>query len=243
MTGQERVLIVDDDHDVREIVRRALELEGYVIYDCADGRQALDAFHRYQPDLVLLDVLMPGMDGINICLAIREESDVPIIFLSAKEQPSDKAIGLRIGADDYIGKPFDLDELAARVRALLRRARSAKADLPHQEDSADRLIFPGIIIDLSRHDVEVNGKSLDLTPIEFRLLAKLASEPNRLFTRDQLMQDVWDHEFLGQTRTVDVHIRRLRKKLEDVRGPSQYINTVRGFGYRFSLPNGSAIGE
>ena len=192
----------------------------------------MQVFRDARPDLVLLDILMPGMDGINICLAIREQSDVPIIFLSAKSQATDKAIGLRIGADDYLSKPFDFDELIARMRALLRRTRRGVAAAPGQ---GPRLEYPGLIIDLTRHDVEINGDAVQLTPIEFKLLAKLAGEPNHLFTRDQLMQDVWDCAFEGKTRTVDVHIRRLRKKLEDVHGPAHYIATVRGFGYRFNV--------
>jgi DNA-binding response OmpR family regulator len=235
MTDTEQVLIIDDDADTRDIVRQVLQEEGYTVTECADGRVAVQAFRDNRPDLVLLDVLMPGFDGINICLAIREESDVPIIFLSAKGQATDKAIGLRIGADDYLSKPFDMDELIARIRALLRRSRRTKP-APPPTNQGPRLEFPGLLIDLTKHDVEISGAVVDLTPIEFKLLVKLASEPNHLFTRDQLMSDVWDYEFLGKTRTVDVHIRRLRKKLEDANGPAQYITTVRGFGYRFTTP-------
>ena len=235
MAPAEKVLIIDDDEDTRLMLQQVLREEGYEVLECSDGRLAVQAFRSGQPDLVLLDVLMPGMDGINICLAIREESDVPIIFLSAKGQATDKAIGLRIGADDYVSKPFDMDELTARVRALLRRTRRTKP-APAQTAQGPRLEFPGLLVDLTKHDVEINGDTVDLTPIEFKLLVKLASEPNHLFTRDQLMQDVWDYEFLGKTRTVDVHIRRLRKKLEDANGPAHYITTVRGFGYRFTTP-------
>jgi DNA-binding response OmpR family regulator len=240
MADRQRILIVDDDPNTRNIVREVLDAEGYDVFECADGRLALDTFREVKPDLILLDVLMPGLDGISICLAIREESDVPLIFLSAKEHPSDKAIGLRIGADDYIGKPFDLDEFAARVRALLRRHQRRMSASPGIE-TAERMEFPGLIIDMQRHDVLVNGVPVGLTPIEFKLLARMASEPNRLFTRDQLMQDVWDHDFSGQTRTIDVHIRRLRKKIDDVHGPAHYIITVRGFGYRFTLPAATMV--
>lgn len=235
MADMEQVLLIDDDADTRDIVRQVLLEEGYGVTECSDGRTAVQAFRDSQPDLVLLDVLMPGLDGINICLAIREESDVPIIFLSAKGQAADKAIGLRIGADDYLSKPFDMDELIARIRALLRRSRRSKP-APAPTNQGPRLEFPGLLIDLTKHDVEISGAVVDLTPIEFKLLVKLAGEPNHLFTRDQLMQDVWDYEFAGKTRTVDVHIRRLRKKLEDANGPAHYITTVRGFGYRFTTP-------
>ncbi|HEV7214345.1 MAG TPA: response regulator transcription factor [Chloroflexota bacterium] len=235
MAEAEQVLIIDDDADTRDIVRQVLQQEAYTVTECSDGRVAVQTFRDRRPDLVLLDVLMPGLDGINICLAIREESDVPIIFLSAKGQATDKAIGLRIGADDYLSKPFDMDELVARIRALLRRAHRRMPEQV-QSNQGPRLEFPGLLIDLTKHDVEISGAVVDLTPIEFKLLVKLASEPNHLFTRDQLMQDVWDYEFLGKTRTVDVHIRRLRKKLEDANGPAQYITTVRGFGYRFTTP-------
>ncbi len=228
----ERILIIDDDADIRDVVRQMLEEEGYDVRQCADGRIAIRTFRETQPDLVLLDVLMPGLDGFNICLAIREESEVPVIFLSAKGQATDKAIGLRFGADDYVAKPFDFDELIARIRALLRRAGRNRPSAA--ASGGPRLEFPGLVIDLARHDVEVNGSGVQLTPIEFKLLVKLANEPNHLFTRDQLMQDVWDYEFAGKTRTVDVHVRRLRKKLEDAEGPAEYITTVRGFGYRFS---------
>lgn len=242
MADAERILIIDDDADTRDIVRQVLREEGYEVTECSDGRVAIQAFRDSGADLVLLDVLMPGLDGINICLGIREESDVPIIFLSAKGQATDKAIGLRIGADDYLSKPFDMDELIARIRALLRRTRRSK---PEQAPviQGPRLEFPGLLIDLTKHDVEIGGEVVDLTPIEFKLLVKLASEPNHLFTRDQLMQDVWDYEFLGKTRTVDVHIRRLRKKLEDANGPAQYITTVRGFGYRFTTPPDQSLVE
>ena len=235
MAEAEQVLIIDDDADTRDIVRQVLQQEAYTVTECSDGRIAVQKFREHRPDLVLLDVLMPGLDGINICLTIREESDVPIIFLSAKGEATDKAIGLRIGADDYLSKPFDMDELVARIRALLRRSRR-RAPEQAQANQGPRLEFPGLLIDLTKHDVEISGAVVDLTPIEFKLLVKLASEPNHLFTRDQLMQDVWDYEFLGKTRTVDVHIRRLRKKLEDANGPAQYITTVRGFGYRFNTP-------
>ena len=233
----ERILIIDDDPDTRDVIAQTLRDEAYEVFECSEGKGAVQASRETHSDLVLLDVLMPGMDGINICRAIREESDVPIIFLSAKGEATDKAIGLRIGADDYLSKPFDMDELIARIRALLRRSqrggRPAAAPPPGQ---GPRLEYPGLMIDLTKHDVEINGETVDLTPIEFKLLVKLASEPNHLFTRDQLMQDVWDYEFLGKTRTVDVHIRRLRKKLEDAHGPAHYITTVRGFGYRFTTP-------
>lgn len=235
MAEAEQILIIDDDADTRDIVRQVLQQEAYTVSECSDGRVAVQTFREHRPDLVLLDVLMPGLDGINICLTIREESDVPIIFLSAKGEATDKAIGLRIGADDYLAKPFDMDELVARIRALLRRAHR-RAPEQAQGNQGPRLEFPGLLIDLTKHDVEISGAVVDLTPIEFKLLVKLASEPNHLFTRDQLMQDVWDYEFLGKTRTVDVHIRRLRKKLEDANGPAQYITTVRGFGYRFTTP-------
>lgn len=237
MATAEKLLIIDDDEDTRQLIKLALAEEAsYDVIECADGRSAVQTFRATQPDLVLLDVLMPGMDGINICLAIREQSDVPIIFLSAKGQATDKAIGLRIGADDYLAKPFDNDELLARIRALLRRAHRGQPAAAQ----GPRLEFPSLIIDLTKHDVEINGEEIDLTPIEFKLLVKLASEPNHLFSRDQLMSDVWDYQFEGKTRTVDVHIRRLRKKLEDANGPAHYITTVRGFGYRFTTPPAAA---
>lgn len=225
----ETVLVIDDDTQTIDVVQEVLREDGYNVAVCSDAKQALTIFKQTNPDVVLLDIMMPGLDGISICLQIREISDVPVIFLSAKGQPTDKAIGLRLGADDYLGKPFDIDELSARVRAVLRRSHAAAANEP-----AQRLQYGNLRIDLVKHEVDINGEPVSLTPVEYKLLVKLASQPNQLFTRDQLVKDVWEYNFMGKTRTVDVHIRRLRKKLEDAGGPVDYVTTVRGFGYRFS---------
>jgi len=228
----ETVLVIDDDAQTLDVIQEVLREDGYSVTVCSDAKQALSAFKQTTPDVVLLDIMMPGLDGISICLQIREFSDVPIIFLSAKGQPTDKAIGLRLGADDYLGKPFDIDELSARVRAVLRRSATSAP-----VDTTQRLEYENLRIDLVKHEVEVSGKPVSLTPVEYKLLVKLASQPNQLFSRDQLVHDVWEYNFMGKTRTVDVHIRRLRKKLEDAGGPVDYITTVRGFGYRFSPSN------
>ncbi len=236
MAEAQQILIVDDDADTRDVVRQLLHDEGYAVAACAEGRAALQAFRDTGPDLVLLDVLMPGLDGLSICLAIRAESDVPIMFLSVKGQATEQAIGLRLGADDYLAKPFDADELVARIRDLLRRARRSRQQ-PAPTSQGPRLAFPGLVIDLTKHAVEISGAVVALRPIEYKLLVKLASQPHHLWTREQLLHDVWGYKPLGNTRTVDVHIRRLRKKLEEANGPVQYIMTVRGFGYRFTPPS------
>lgn len=225
----ETILVIDDDDQTLNVVQQVLEDDGYQVATCADAKQAIKVFKQSNPDVVLLDIMMPGLDGISICLQIREMSDVPVIFLSAKGQPTDKVIGLRLGADDYLAKPFDIDELSARVRALLRRSRSSTATGPLQ-----MLRYDDLSIDLVKHEVEVHGEAVALTPVEYKLLVKLASQPNQLFSRDELVRDVWEYNFSGKTRTVDVHIRRLRKKLEDAGGPVDDVTTVRGFGYRFT---------
>jgi DNA-binding response OmpR family regulator len=222
-----RILVVDDDRDVAQLVSTILGDAGHEVRTITDARQAMDGFNDWHPDLVTLDVLMPSVDGISLCLQLRRNSDVPILFLSAKDEPPDRVVGLRIGADDYLGKPFDNDELAARVEALLRRDR-VRTD--HSKDR--QLRFGTFVIDLASMQAVAGDKQLPLTPTEFKLLRTLAGEPSRVFTRDDLLVGVWSYEPGSDTRLVDVHVGRLRKKLEQASVNEVSIETARGFGYR-----------
>ncbi|HKW79064.1 MAG TPA: response regulator transcription factor [Candidatus Limnocylindria bacterium] len=222
-----RVMIVEDDADIATLMSNVLAEEGYATEIVTDSRHALDTFERVQPSLVTLDVLMPSLDGISLCLELRKNSHVPILFISAKKDPPDRVVGLRIGADDYLSKPFDTDELVARVDALLRRAgMSADDGGPRQ------LRFGRFVIDLASVQAVAGELQVPLTPTEFKLLRTLAGEPGRVFTRDDLLTGVWGYEPGSDTRLVDVHVGRLRKKLEDAKVGDVQIETARGFGYR-----------
>lgn len=222
-----RIMIVEDDPDIGTLVANVLAEEDFATHVVTDSRQALDTFERYHPDLVTLDVMMPSLDGISLCLELRRASDVPILFISAKGEPPDRVVGLRVGADDYMGKPFDNDELVARVEALLRRSR-----MTHEASSDRQLRFGRFVIDLSSVQAVAGDRQVQLTPTEFKLLRTLASEPARVFTRDDLLTGVWGYEPGSDTRLVDVHVGRLRKKLEDASVREVAIETARGFGYR-----------
>jgi two-component system response regulator MtrA len=235
-TGEERppetalakILIVDDEEPVATSVSELLREEGYAAKAVTDPRKAIETFSAFQPDLVILDVLMPSVDGISLCLQLRRESDVPVLFLSAKREPPDRVVGLRIGADDYIGKPFDNDELLARIGALLRRGRA-----PH-DDGHGQIRFGRFVIDLGSVQAIAGDRHIALTPTEFKLLRTLAQEPGRVFTRDDLLTTVWGYEPGSDTRLVDVHVGRLRKKLQDAEVAEVTIETSRGFGYRLT---------
>lgn len=223
-----RILVVDDDEAVARALSDLLTEEGYLVHCVTDSRKAVETFEAFHPDLVILDVLMPSVDGISLCLQLRRESDVPVIFLSAKREPPDRVVGLRIGADDYIGKPFDNDELLARVGALLRRGRAGRPTASAQ------LRFGTFVIDLASVQAIAGETHIALTPTEFKLLRTLASEPGRVFTRDDLLTTVWGYEPGSDTRLVDVHVGRLRKKLQDAGVSDISIETSRGFGYRLT---------
>lgn len=222
-----RIMVVDDDADIANLIGEVLREEGFLTRVVSDSRQALDAFREFQPDLATLDVMMPSVDGISLCLQLRKDSDVPILFLSAKKDPPDRVVGLRIGADDYMGKPFDNDELVARVEALLRRTRQPVAAVPNKQ-----LRFGTFVIDLASVQAISGSTQVPLTPTEFKLLRTLAVEPGRVFSRDDLLTGVWGYEPGSDTRLVDVHVGRLRKKLQDVGVEDVQIETSRGFGYR-----------
>ena len=225
------VLIVEDDRNIAELLQLYLEKEGYTVTLAADGGQGLTKFRALQPDLVLLDVMMPVMDGWAVCRAIRAESQTPIIMLTAKSETDDKVTGLRSGADDYITKPFEMREVLARMEAVLRRTGSASA-----EEKSRRLVFDKLVIDMDSFELLVDGKKVDAPPKEMELLFYLASSPNRVYTRNQLLDEVWGFDYFGDSRTVDVHIKRLREKLENV-SPNWCLKTVWGVGYKFEVLN------
>ena len=223
------VLIVEDDRNIAQLLQMYLEKEGYAVTSAEDGNQGLAKFQAIKPDLVLLDVMMPGMDGWAVCKAIRAESQVPIIMLTAKSQTDDKVQGLRAGADDYVTKPFEMKEVLARIEAVLRRSGSIST-----EKKARRLVFDKLIIDMDAFELTVDGKRVDTPPKEMELLFYLASSPNRVYTRNQLLDEVWGFDFFGDSRTVDVHVKRLREKLEGV-SESWSLKTVWGVGYKFEV--------
>lgn len=228
---KQKILIVDDDSNIAELIALYLNKECFDTCLVYDGMEAFDAFKSYQPDLVLLDLMLPGKDGYQICREIRMKSNTPIIFLSAKGDTFDKVLGLELGADDYIIKPFDAKELVARVKAVLRRFQGAKPKEP--ENNIHKIAFPDLIIDLDDYSVICFGKTLDMPPKELELLHFLAASPNRVFTREQLLDNIWGYDYIGDTRTVDVHIKRIRKKLPE--NDVWRLSTVWGIGYKFEV--------
>ena len=223
------VLIVEDDKHIQELLRLYLEKEGYAVTTAADGGEGLTKFRSIRPDLVLLDVMMPVMDGWTLCKTIRAESQTPVIMLTAKSETDDKVTGLRSGADDYITKPFEMKEVLARIEAVLRRT-----DRASQEKKARRLVFDKLVIDMDAFELTVDGKKVEAPPKEMELLFYLASSPNRVYTRNQLLDEVWGFDFFGDSRTVDVHVKRLREKLEGV-SENWSLKTVWGVGYKFEV--------
>ena len=222
------VLIVEDDRNIAELLQLYLEKEGYAVTVANDGGQGVEKFRAIKPDLVLLDVMMPVMDGWEVCRTIRAESQTPIIMLTAKSQLEDKVTGLRSGADDYITKPFEMREVLARIEAVLRRADRVAAAPPR------RLAFDKLTIDMDAFELIVDGKKTDTPPKEMELLFYLASSPNRVYTRNQLLDEVWGFDYFGDSRTVDVHIKRLREKLEGI-SEKWCLKTVWGVGYKFEV--------
>ena len=232
MAVKQKILIVDDDNNIAELISLYLTKECYDTKIVNDGEQALIAFEHYKPNMLLLDLMLPGIDGYQVCREIRAKSDVPIIMLSAKGEVFDKVLGLELGADDYILKPFDSKELVARVKAVLRRFQPAK---PEAYASVDIkcVEYPGLIVNLSNYSVTYDGNQIDIPPKELELLYFLASSPNQVFTREQLLDNIWGYEYVGDTRTVDVHVKRLREKIKDK--PTWRIATVWGIGYKFEV--------
>ena len=223
------VLIVEDDNRIAELLELYLKKEGYTVELASDGGQGLTKFRALQPDLVLLDVMMPVMDGWAVCKAIRDESQTPVIMLTAKSETEDKVTGLKMGADDYITKPFEMSEVLARIEAVLRRSK------PNVTASKSRrLVFDKLCIDMDAFELTVAGKKVDTPPKEMELLFYLASSPNRVYTRNQLLDEVWGFDYFGDSRTVDVHVKRLREKLEGI-SDQWCVKTVWGVGYKFEV--------
>ena len=223
------VLVVEDDRNIAELLQMYLEKEGYAVTVAADGGQGLAKFRAIRPDLVLLDVMMPVMDGWAVCKAIRAEGKTPVIMLTAKGETDDKVSGLKAGADDYITKPFEMREVLARIEAVLRRSSGVT-----DQKKSRRLIFDRLIVDMDAFELTVNGKKVDIPPKEMELLFYLASSPNRVYTRNQLLDEVWGFDYFGDSRTVDVHVKRLREKLEGV-SENWSLKTVWGVGYKFEV--------
>lgn len=222
-----KILVVEDDRNISDLIRMYLEKEGFQVSVAMDGAAALSQFEAVQPDMVLLDIMLPVMDGWTVCGKIRETSRTPIIMITAKSEVFDRIQGLEMGADDYIVKPFEMKELIARINAVLRRT-----EIP--EDTEKRLVFDRMEINLDSYELTVDGRKVDTPPKELELLYHLASTPNRVYTRNQLLDEVWGFDYFGDSRTVDVHIKRLREKIENV-SDQWALKTVWGVGYKFEL--------
>lgn len=223
----DKVLIVDDDKNICDLLRLYLEKEGYSVILSHDGEEAVVKFNALKPDIVLLDVMLPGLDGWQVCQEIRKKSNIPILMITAKSDTFDKVLGLELGADDYIVKPFDSKEVIARIKAVVRRTGQSPAEMEVREVRYDKLS-----VNMTRYELKVDGKVVDAPPKELELLFYLASNPNRVYTRDQLLDEVWGFEYYGDSRTIDVHIKRLREKLEGVSDKWE-LKTVWGVGYKF----------
>jgi DNA-binding response OmpR family regulator len=230
MPDSSTILLVDDEESVRKVLTFPLERDGFRVVQAADGEEALQRFGESGPDLVVLDIMLPKLDGLEVCKRLRATSQVPIIMLTARDDELDKVIGLELGADDYITKPFSIREFRSRVRALLRRARVSQTA---SDEPAERLEADGLVIDIPRRSVEVRGEPVQLTYVEFELLRTLAAQPGRVYSRRMLLEALWGGADYREPRTIDVHVRHLREKLERDPADPEYILTVRGVGYRF----------
>ena len=228
MPDSSTILLVDDEDAVQKLLAYPLERDGFRVVQARDGEEALERFEREQIDLVVLDVMLPKLDGLEVCKRLRTASSVPIIMLTARDDELDKVLGLELGADDYITKPFSIREFRSRVRALLRRAGT-----PRDDERTERIESDGLRIDLARREVDVHGRPVQLTYVEFELLRTLASHAGRVYTREQLLQALWGGSDYREPRTIDVHVRHLREKLEQDPREPEFILTVRGVGYRF----------
>ena len=229
MVTKQKILIVDDDENIAELISLYLTKECFDTMIVHDGEEALTAFESYQPNLMLLDLMLPGIDGYQVCREIRTQSNVPIIMITAKVETFDKVLGLELGADDYIVKPFDTKEVIARIKAVYRRVGQSSGEAEIKEVKYDKLS-----VNMTRYELRVNGQVLDTPPKELELLFHLASNPNRVYTRDQLLDEVWGFEYYGDSRTIDVHVKRLREKLEGV-SDKWALKTVWGVGYKFEV--------
>lgn len=231
MANKQKILIVDDDENIAELISLYMTKECFETKIVYDGESALREAEGFAPDLILLDLMLPGIDGYQVCREVRQKSQVPIIMLSAKGEVFDKVLGLELGADDYLEKPFDTKELVARVKAVLRRYKTTAPTTPIS--TSKQVSYPDITINLTNYSVIYNGKNIDMPPKELELLYFLAASPNHVFTREQLLDQIWGYEYIGDTRTVDVHIKRLREKIKD--HESWRIATIWGIGYKFEV--------
>ena len=226
-----KILVVDDDMNICELIGLYLKKEGFLPYYAYDGEQALEKFKSISPDLIILDIMLPKIDGIRVCREIRAESNVPIIMLTAKGETFDKVLGLEMGADDYMVKPFETKELSARIKAVLRRYDTKSGS------DAGEVSYPGLYISIANYELKIKDTVIDVPPKELELLYYLASHPNRVFTREQLLGAVWDFDYYGDSRTVDVHVKRLREKLDNTE-ENWSLKTVWGVGYKFEVKEG-----
>ena len=231
MAAKQKILIVDDDNNIAELISLYLVKECFETRICNDGESAINTFDTINPNLVLLDLMLPGIDGYQVCRELRTKSQVPVIMLSAKGEVFDKVLGLEMGADDYMEKPFDSKELVARVKAVLRRYKPVQAEPQQSDDKVVR--YPDLEINMTNYSVTYMGERVDMPPKELELLYFLAASPNHVFTREQLLDQIWGYEYIGDTRTVDVHIKRLREKLSD--HESWRLATIWGIGYKFEV--------
>ncbi len=223
-----KILVVDDDQNICELLRLYIEKEGFDVRIANDGRRALEIFEEYHPDLIMLDIMLPELDGWQVCREVRKKSKCPIIMLTAKGEVFDKVLGLELGADDYVVKPFETKEVVARIKAVLRRAGT------EEEDPVKEVKYDKLSINLTNYELRVNGVQVDTPPKEMELIYHLASNPNRVFSRDELLDQVWGFDYYGDSRTVDVHVKRLREKLEGV-SDKWTLKTVWGVGYKFDV--------
>ena len=224
-----KILVADDDVNIADLLRLYLEKEGYTLTLANNGEEALEKFNMETPDIVLLDIMMPKLDGWQVCREIRKKSNCPIIMITAKGETFDKVLGLELGADDYVVKPFDSKEIVSRIKAVMRRTGKSAAEANEKEVSYNKLV-----VNMTKYELKVDGKVVDTPPKELELLYHLASNPNRVYTRDQLLNEVWGFEYYGDSRTVDVHVKRLREKLEGV-SDQWSLKTVWGVGYKFEV--------
>ena len=233
MANKQKIMIVDDDENIAELISLYLTKECFETKIVYDGESALNEMTGFAPDLILLDLMLPGIDGYQVCREVRQKSQTPIIMLSAKGEVFDKVLGLELGADDYLEKPFDTKELVARVKAVLRRYKTAIPAAPVSD--AKQVSYPDLTINLTNYSVIYHGKTVDMPPKELELLYFLAASPNHVYTRDQLLNQIWGYDYIGDTRTVDVHIKRLREKIKD--HEAWHISTIWGVGYKFEVKN------
>ncbi|MCK5757596.1 MAG: response regulator transcription factor [Clostridiales bacterium] len=227
MDLKEKVLIIDDDKNICELVSLYLLKEGYEVIIAFDGREGLEKFESDHPDIIILDIMMPGMDGWEVCRTIKKKYTTPILMLSAKGETFDKVLGLELGADDYIVKPFDPKELVARVKAVLRRSLGTR-------ENPNEIVLPDLLVNKDNYSVILKGEAIDMPPKEFLLLYQFVSNPNTVFTRENLLHSIWGYDFYGDSRTVDVHIKRLREKI-NIGNPIWELKTVWGIGYKFEV--------